>query len=72
MDAAELRALTNEELEERVVELKTEWRDLRFDEAVGSLTNPMRIREIKREIARIKTIQTEREMAREIEEQLTS
>lgn len=72
MDAAELRALTHEEMEERVDEIKTEWRDLRFDEAVGGLTNPMRIREIKREIARIKTIQREREMAKEIEEQLAS
>jgi large subunit ribosomal protein L29 len=72
MDAAELRALTDEELEERIDEIKTEWRDLRFDEAVGRLTNPMRIRQIKREIARIKTIQKERQIAKEIEEQLAS
>lgn len=72
MDAAELRALTHEELEERIEEIKTEWRDLRFDEAVGRLTNPMRIRQIKREIARIKTIQRERQIAKEIEEQLAS
>jgi large subunit ribosomal protein L29 len=72
MDAAELRALNEEELEERIVELKTEWRDLRFDEAVGRLTNSMRIRQIKREIARIKTIQTERRIAKEIEERLAS
>jgi large subunit ribosomal protein L29 len=72
MDAAELRALTNEELEERVDEIKTEWRDLRFDEAVGRLTNPMRIRQIKREIARIKTIQTERQIASDIERQLAT
>jgi large subunit ribosomal protein L29 len=72
MDAAELRALTDEELVERLVELKTEWRDLRFDEAVGKLSNPMRIRQIKREIARIKTIETERKLEKEIEEQLAS
>jgi large subunit ribosomal protein L29 len=72
MDAAELRALTDEELEERIDEIKTEWRDLRFDEAVGRLTNPMRIRQIKREIARIKTIRKERQIAKEIEEQLAS
>lgn len=70
MNAAELRALTDEELVERLTELKTEWRDLRFDEAVGKLTNPMRIRQIKREVARIKTIETERRIAREIEAQL--
>ncbi|TVR75722.1 MAG: 50S ribosomal protein L29 [Sphaerobacteraceae bacterium] len=72
MDAAELRALTDEELVERIEEVKTEWRDLRFDEAVGRLTNSMRIREIKREIARIKTIQTERQMAKEIEKQIAT
>lgn len=72
MDAAELRALTDDELVERMGELKTEWRDLRFDEAVGKLTNPMRIRQIKREVARIKTIETERRIAREIEQQLTT
>lgn len=72
MDAAELRALNDEELDERMIELKGEWRDLRFDEAVGRLTNPMRIRQIKREIARIKTIKTERQIAKQIEEQLAS
>jgi large subunit ribosomal protein L29 len=72
MNAAELRALTEEELDERLVELKTEWRDLRFDEAVGKLTNSMRIRQIKREVARIKTIQTERQIAKQIEAQLAS
>jgi large subunit ribosomal protein L29 len=72
MDAAELRALTDDELVERLDELKTEWRDLRFDEAVGKLSNPMRIRQIKREIARIKTIETERKLEKEIEEQLAS
>jgi large subunit ribosomal protein L29 len=72
MNAPELRALTDEELRERLDELRTEWRDLRFDEAVGKLTNPMRVRQIKREIARIKTIETERRMAAEIEAQLAS
>jgi large subunit ribosomal protein L29 len=59
--------MTEEELQERLEELRTEWRDLRFDEAVGKLTNPMRIRQIKREIARIKTIETERRIAADIE-----
>jgi large subunit ribosomal protein L29 len=72
MNAPELRALTDEELRERLDELRTESRDLRFDEAVGKLTNPMRVRQIKREIARIKTIETERRIAAEIEAQLAS
>ncbi len=67
MKAAEIRALTDIELNAKVDELKTEWQNLRFDEAVGKLTNPTRIRHIKRDIARIKTIQTERVMAAELE-----
>lgn len=63
MTPAEIRAMTDAELINRLSELRTEWRDLRFDEAIGKLTNPMRIRQIKRDIARIKTIQTEREIA---------
>lgn len=70
MDAAELRGLSDQELVARIDELKTEWRDLRFDEAVGRLTQPMRIRQIKREIARIKTLQTERVMAADVERRL--
>ena len=67
MKAEEIRSMSDEELVDRIAELKTEWRDLRFDEAVGRLTVPTRIREIKRDIARIKTIQTERLMAEEVE-----
>ncbi|HET7035546.1 MAG TPA: 50S ribosomal protein L29 [Thermomicrobiaceae bacterium] len=70
MKPAEIRALTDQELVGKIAELKTEWRDLRFAEAVGTLTNPMRIRAIKRDIARIKTIQTERVMAAELEKTL--
>lgn len=70
MKPAEIRAMTDQELVAKIVELKTEWRDLRFAEAVGNLTDPMRIRHIKRDIARIKTIQTERVMASELEKTL--
>jgi large subunit ribosomal protein L29 len=59
MKPSELRSLTNEELEERLKELHTEWRDLRFQEAVGQLTATSRIREIRKDIARIHTIRTE-------------
>lgn len=67
MKANELRGMTDAELVGTMSELKTEWRDLRFDAAIGKITNTTRIRKIKREIARIKTIQTEREMAAELE-----
>ena len=59
MKASELRKLTGEQLEERLTELHTEWRDLRFQEAVGQLTATSRIREIRKDIARIHTIRTE-------------
>lgn len=69
MKSAEIRAMSDAELVQKLDELRSEWRDLRFDEAVGKLTNPMRIRQIKRDIARIKTIQTERQIAAQIERQ---
>jgi large subunit ribosomal protein L29 len=59
MKAAELRALTPEQLEERLRELHAEWRDLRFQEAVGQLTATSRTRQIRKDIARILTIQSE-------------
>lgn len=67
MKPAEIRAMSDSELEQKLDELRSEWRDLRFDEAVGKLTNTARIRQIKRDIARIKTIQTERRIAAEME-----
>jgi large subunit ribosomal protein L29 len=59
MKAAELRTLTPEQLEERLRELHAEWRDLRFQEAVGQLTATSRTRQIRKDIARILTIQSE-------------
>jgi large subunit ribosomal protein L29 len=70
MKPAEIRAMTDAELMQQISDLKTEWRDLRFQEAVGKMTDTTRIRAIKRDIARIKTIQTEREMAAELEQTL--
>lgn len=70
MKASELRGMTDFELVAKIDELKTEWQSLRFDEAVGKLTDSTRIRKIKRDIARIKTIQTERLIAAELEQLL--
>ncbi len=61
MKAGELRAMTNGQLEDRLGELHDEWRVLRFQEAVGKLTATARTREIRKTIARIHTIRTERE-----------
>jgi large subunit ribosomal protein L29 len=62
MKPAEIRAMDNEQLDERIADLLAEWRTLRFQEAVGQLTATARIRQIRKDIARIKTIQTEREI----------
>lgn len=59
MKAAEVRALSADEREEKLRELYGEWRDLRFQEAVGQLTATSRIRHIRKDIARVKTIQHE-------------
>lgn len=62
MKAKELRELSNKELEEKVAELKEELFNLRFQMATGQLENPMRIREVRKGIARAKTIIREREL----------
>lgn len=59
MKPAEIRALNAEQIEQRLQELHAEWRDLRFQEAVGQLTATARTREIRKDIARILTIQGE-------------
>jgi large subunit ribosomal protein L29 len=63
---AEIRAMDNDRLESLIDDLLAEWRNLRFQEAVGQLTATARIRQIRKDIARIKTIQTEREIDAEL------
>lgn len=66
MKPAEIRAMDEERLNKQIVELLAEWRNLRFQEAVGQLTATARIRQIRKDIARIRTIQTEREIEQEL------
>lgn len=61
MKAEQLRVLTDEELEEKMVETRKELFNLRFQSATGALENSARLRSAKREIARILTVTTERE-----------
>jgi large subunit ribosomal protein L29 len=58
--ARQLRDLTDEELGTRLGETRQELFNLRFQSATGALENPARLRLVKREIARILTIQNER------------
>jgi large subunit ribosomal protein L29 len=65
MRPAEIRAMDNANLTRQLGELYAEWRHLRFQQAVGQLTATARIRQIRKDIARIHTIQTEREIETE-------
>jgi len=62
MKANEFRDMTQDELNEKCSELKSELFNLRFQLATGQLENPTRIREVKKDIARVKTILREREL----------
>ena len=62
MKASEIRKLGDVELREKVQELKDELFNLRFQKATGQLENPLRLREVRRDIARCKTIVREREL----------
>ncbi|HEX6970864.1 MAG TPA: 50S ribosomal protein L29 [Limnochordia bacterium] len=62
MKAREVRELSAEELERKLADLKEELFNLRFQAATGQLENPMRMREVRRDIARVKTVQREREL----------
>jgi large subunit ribosomal protein L29 len=59
-DFADLRTKTDDELAIQLGELKREQFNLRFQAATSQLEKPNRVREVRREIARIKTLQTER------------
>lgn len=62
MKANEIRELSSEELVRKVDDLKDELFKLRFQLATGQLENPIRIREVRHDIARVKTIIREREL----------
>ena len=59
----DLRAKTDDQLASELVELKREQFNLRFQAATNQLERPARVKEVRREIARIKTLQTERAAA---------
>ena len=60
MKAEEFRALTPDQLDEQVSRLKKEQFNLRFQRATGQLENTSRVRIVRRDIARIKTVQAQR------------
>ncbi len=62
MKVNEIRQMTDQELDSKMLEFKNELFNLRFQMATGQLDNPMRIKTVRKDIARIKTIIREREL----------
>ncbi|UCD85040.1 MAG: 50S ribosomal protein L29 [Deltaproteobacteria bacterium] len=60
MKASEIRSLSDEEIKQREQELAKELVNLRFQHSTGQLENTMRIPQVKRDLARVKTILRER------------
>jgi large subunit ribosomal protein L29 len=60
MKPEEMRGLTPDQLEEQLANLKKEQFNLRFQRATGQLENTARVRAVRRDIARIKTVQGQR------------
>ena len=62
MKASELRNQSTQELLHELKHLKEELFNLRFQHATGQLDNPLRIQQVKRDYARVKTVLREREL----------
>jgi len=62
MKANDIRNMTTAEIEQKVAGYKEELFNLRFQMATGQLGNPTRIREVRKDIARAKTVLREREL----------
>ncbi len=62
MKNSEIRKLTTEEINKKIDESKEELFNLRMKQATGSLENPSRIKELRKLVARLKTILREREI----------
>ena len=62
MKASEIREMSVNELNEKLRDLKAELFNLRFQHTINQLDNPMRLKEVKKDIARIKTMLRENEL----------
>ncbi len=65
--AKEIREMSDAEIERRIRDLKQELFNLRFQGATGQLDNPMRINSVKKDIARLKTVQCSRKIAARVD-----
>ncbi|HOJ35056.1 MAG: 50S ribosomal protein L29 [Clostridiales bacterium] len=62
MKASEFRKMTAQELDAKLLELKDELFKLRFQQTINQLENPMRIRAVKKDIARLLTVKRDKEL----------
>ena len=67
MKISEIKTLTNEDLKNKLKDLKSELFNLRFQLAVNQLENPMRIKAVKKDIARVQTVIREKELSGKVE-----
>ena len=63
MKAEDIRALSDDQLTDELLKLKKEQFNLRFQDATGQLEKTARVRQVRRDIARVKTIQAEKKSA---------
>ena len=61
MKAQEIRQMTLDELDDQLAKLKKEQFNLRFQRASGQLENTARVREVRRDIARVKTVRAQKQ-----------
>ncbi len=64
LKAADIRAMSDDQMDDEIVKLKKERFNLRFQRATGQLENTSRLREARRDIARIKTIAAQKRAAK--------
>ena len=72
MKAIELRDLSIEEIQKKLIDFKEELFSLKFQIVTGQLGNPMRIKEVKHNIARVKTILREIELQKKINKNVST
>ena len=63
MKAGDVRSLSPEERQQKLVDMKQELFNLRFQHATGQLENPQRLKQIKRDVARVQTVIREEELS---------
>ncbi|MGE3157528.1 MAG: 50S ribosomal protein L29 [Xanthobacteraceae bacterium] len=65
MNPEDIRRMTVDQLDDEVLKLKKEQFNLRFQRATGQLANTARVREVRRDIARIKTVAAQKRAAQQ-------